>query len=283
MLPLNRPTPALKPFVAGYACIDVPLLPGQRHQARATPLACPAILLLDQGDIRITDGPAAGQRTPPATFVGQLTRSGGHDYTGPIHGFLIQLAPAGGHDLLGCAMPRFANASVPMQQALPPELAGSLENVVHASTDFAARCAAADAVLLAWARQRRARPGLGAAAAELLMNSQGQLEIEEVAARLDVSARTLLRLFTRQVGMSPKNFARPMPCANSATPTSRTSSATTATLPAKRRATTSTKAGPSTACCASWIIRHCERSSRCRFFTIPDGICFSNCAGIARA
>jgi|SRR6476661_2998398 len=210
MLPVNPPTPELQPFVAGYACIDVPLLPGQRHQARATPLGCPAILLLDQGDIRITDGPAAGQRTPPATFVGQLTRSGGHDYTGPIHGFLIQLAPAGGHDLLGCAMPRFANASVPMQQALPPELAGSLENVVHASTDFAARCAAADAVLLAWARQRRARPGLGAAAAELLMNSQGQLEIEEVAARLDVSARTLLRLFTRQVGMSPKNFARLM-------------------------------------------------------------------------
>ncbi|KUG07976.1 helix-turn-helix transcriptional regulator [Solirubrum puertoriconensis] len=202
------PAAALQPFIVGYADVFVPLPPDQRYAARIIPIGCPAIVLFHEGQIRITDGPAANQIAPPAGFVGQLTRSGGNEYTGTIRGFIVQLTPAGAYDLLRCEVSRYQNATVPLHQALGAPMADGIARQLRPDLDFAGCCAAADAFFLHQLAKQQATLGLGGQAAALLMRSQGQLEVEDVALQLEVSVRTLLRRFSREVGMPPKTFAR---------------------------------------------------------------------------
>jgi AraC-like DNA-binding protein len=205
---ISPPAEALRPFVTGYVDLEVPLPAGQHLEARIIPLGCPALLWLFASEITVTDGPAQGFRTPPASFVGQITRSGGTAYTGPVRGFLVQLAPAGAFDLLGCEVSRYQNLTVPLAEAMGPALAADWSQQLAQAPDFAARCRAADGFLLALHQARQPHPGVGAAAAGLLTRHHGTLEMSEVAQQLGIAVRTLLRRFGREVGMAPKTFAR---------------------------------------------------------------------------
>lgn len=202
------PAAALQPFVVGYADLFVPLPQHQTYAARIVPLGCPAIVLFYEGQVRITDGPNAHELAPPAGFVGQITRSSGNEYTGTTRGFAVQLAPAGAYDLLRCEVHRYQNTTVPLHHALGAQLASGIARQLGPGMDFASRCAAADAFLLHHLAIQQATLGLGGRAAAMLVRSQGQLAVEEVARQLEVSVRTLLRHFSREVGLSPKTFAR---------------------------------------------------------------------------
>jgi AraC-like DNA-binding protein len=207
LLSFTPSAPALQPFIAGYADIFLPLPPGATYKARVIPLGCPTILLLDEGLIRITDA-TASQFVSRASFIGQRTHSGGSEYTGTTWGFMIQLAPAGAYDLLRRNISDFQNATVPLDHALGEKATALLLQKLSSATNLKARCAAADEFFLSYLPAQPTT--VGSKAAECLTRSNGLMEIEDVAARLKVSVRTLSRRFTHEVGMSPKTFARLM-------------------------------------------------------------------------
>lgn len=193
--------------MVSYAAFAADVPPGQAILARVIPPGVPVITLLLSGQIRITDGPAAGQYAPPAGLTGQLTRSGGTACAGELRGFSVHFAPAGLHDLLHRGVAHLRDATVTLSSEFGPE-AAAYEQAIRTAPDFASCCALSDAFF------RRllpgAAPGLGAAAAAQLQQHQGQLDIEALAQGLGVSERTLLRRFRHEVGVSPKHFARLM-------------------------------------------------------------------------
>jgi AraC-like DNA-binding protein len=82
------------------------------------------------------------------------------------------------------------------------------EQCIAEARDDAARVAVADTFLLQQLRRhlRDARPALEMA--RLLWSSHGQLSIERLAQSHGVSYKRLERVFARDVGLSPKHFAR---------------------------------------------------------------------------
>lgn len=198
---------ALQPYVSSYAGFALEIPPGEELCARVIPPGVPVMTIVLSGQIRITDGPAAGQFAPPAGLTGQLTRSGGTACAGALECFAVHFAPAGVHDLLGVSVAGLQNATVAAAEVLGPGAETYLQ-ALRTAPDFAARGRLSDEFFAGWLPG--AAPGLGAAAAGLLQARQGLLDIEELALRLGVSERTLLRRFRHEVGLSPKHFARLM-------------------------------------------------------------------------
>ncbi|GAA4374023.1 AraC family transcriptional regulator [Hymenobacter koreensis] len=204
-----QPAVELRPFITAYSAFEAALPPGEEIHAQVIPPGVPVITLLLSGHIRITDGPAAGQTAPPAAFTGQLTRSGGTACGGHLHTFMVHFSPAGAHDLLGIDMKPLQNTTVELSAAAGAGTEAYLQ-AIQKAPDFVTRCHLTDAFFEDVRQRSGQAPGLGAAAAQLLMQHAGKLEVENLAQRLGISARTLLRRFTHEVGVSPKSFARLM-------------------------------------------------------------------------
>jgi AraC-like DNA-binding protein len=122
-------------------------------------------------------------------------------------GFAVQFTPAGAHDLLGIDVSKFQNATVALTEVLGAT-ADTYVQQLHAASGFAERCRVTDAFFRRWLEMGSRAAGVGATAAEMLALSHGRLEVEALAQQLGLSVRTLLRRFTREVGVSPKHYAR---------------------------------------------------------------------------
>jgi AraC-like DNA-binding protein len=83
-----------------------------------------------------------------------------------------------------------------------------LEQRLAEAPSDAARVAQADAFLLRRLARSTRDPQLSLRAAQLLSASYGQLTIERLATSHGLSYRRLERAFARDVGLSPKHFAR---------------------------------------------------------------------------
>lgn len=89
-----------------------------------------------------------------------------------------------------------------------------LQAACAATLSLGASASAADILgalhrdLLVFARDKKANAGPELMAAAWLRESDGQMRLRDIAARLEVSERNLRRRFTDHVGCSPKTYAR---------------------------------------------------------------------------
>lgn len=120
----------------------------------------------------------------------------------------VRFMPGWGGALLGEPPERLAEAGLLPAQALRHRALDALHERLRAVEGFAARVALLERDLLAWLRHSEVPSPLLRAALEWQQRRQGQGSVAELAEALAVGPRRLQRLFRRQLGLSPKQYAR---------------------------------------------------------------------------
>jgi AraC-like DNA-binding protein len=145
--------------------------------------------------------------TPETVVVGpQSYRRTRLFLSGDVHNFTIRFQPGGFHALFGVPMPGLVNQGAAIGDVLGSAAIALRDAILHAP-DFAGRVAAAEHWLAA--RLGDAGPvDPVARMAALLHRAGGRLPIAALARRAGLSDRQFTRRFERQVGLTPKLFAR---------------------------------------------------------------------------
>lgn len=129
----------------------------------------------------------------------------GHD--GRATCLQLDLTPAGVRALLGVPAGELAGRAVELDALLGDEARRLVERLADAPT-WAARFAELEAALLARAAQAPPPWPDVAYAERRLRETAGRLPVEALARELGCSRRHLARRFARDVGLTPKTFAR---------------------------------------------------------------------------
>ena len=126
--------------------------------------------------------------------------------SGSLHVFTIRFQPGGFNALFGTPMATLVNEGVELRDVIGPA-AIELSDAVMLARNFDERVSAA----AHWLRSKldRAPPfDLVARSAAALQRSGGRLSVSELARQTELSDRQFTRRFERQVGLTPKLFAR---------------------------------------------------------------------------
>lgn len=155
--------------------------------------------------VRLNGGPA--WLLPETIVVGPQTYRRAHLYlSGRIHVFNILFQPVGFHRLVGIDMTSLVNEDPIASDVLGPS-AVTLGDAVRGATDFKSRVAAAERWLGTKLDGRDSDEPIGHAS-RLLIATRGCARIDDLVGRSGLSARQFQRRFAKQVGMTPKLFAR---------------------------------------------------------------------------
>jgi AraC-like DNA-binding protein len=184
------PHPALARWISSYWTIETG--PG-RHVIRTVPDACV--------DVTVRLG-----RTPRAFVAGTHPRAHSWRIRGRLHLFGARLLP-GTAALLGIDAAALAPDWTPLDAFVRRAVVARLLGATARAADDAARAAAFDAFFSDRLLNRQLDPRL-AAALRHVFAAEGQVAVAALAKQSGAHARTLVRLFERSVGLSPKRFAR---------------------------------------------------------------------------
>jgi AraC-like DNA-binding protein len=164
------------------------------------------VVNLEEDELRIypEDG-AACRRFPGAVVSGAYRRCFAIDAR--QHGSIVgvHFKPGGAFAVLGVPPGLLADQHVELE-ALWPRFAGELRQRLCAAASPRARFAVLEQALLA--RLARRREGHAAVMFALDQLDRPDVTVGEVAARLQLSRRRLIELFTAEVGMTPKRMSR---------------------------------------------------------------------------
>jgi AraC-like DNA-binding protein len=125
---------------------------------------------------------------------------------GPLGTISVRLRAEVAANLLGERMQDFLDAQIGLDDLFRASQVSLLEEILAGARTSAERFAYVEKFILANLRTRQAEPVTSRAAALLRRNPQ--LRVWQLAARLDISERQLLRNFYAMFGMGTKQFAR---------------------------------------------------------------------------
>ena len=163
------------------------------------------IYLAEPFRLRIDDGPL--QTSPETVVVGpQSSRRIQLYMPSEIHLFNILFQPAGLNRLLGIDMTSLVNQGITARDALGKH-ATRLNDAVRLAPDFSSRVAAAEHWLGSMLNGSPRRDSIDVGS-RVLWATRGSARIYALAERSGLSARQFQRRFTRQIGLSPKLYAR---------------------------------------------------------------------------
>lgn len=197
------PAPALRDFISAYYSFEVDL-PYIRDLLRAE-LGQMRFVLQGSGHYFFEDG-----RVEPCTsmtLTGPTSAPLRFEATGPLHVFGIGLMPAGWHALIGCAADEIANDVTDLASVIGLPARQMLEQLRNAASNHE-RAAIADTALLRLMPHARAVPYWFTQAMNDWLTATPSPQVDELLARVDVSARQVERLSKRIYGASPKLLAR---------------------------------------------------------------------------
>ena len=121
----------------------------------------------------------------------------------------VTLRPGGAHALLGLPLGDLTNRVIELEDLLGPATVRALQRRLAGAPSAAPRFALLVAFLRALREASRARPSARVAEAlEVIDVAPGEARVLEIARDLAVSPKHLRTLFEREVGLSPKRYAR---------------------------------------------------------------------------
>jgi AraC-like DNA-binding protein len=173
-------------------------LPARPHQIIDIYLAEPFKLRVDGGPM--TQAPETVVVGPQSSRHTQLYLSG------EIHVFNILFQPTGLNRLVGIDMTSLVNEGIAARDVFGNR-ASVLSDLVRSAPDFPARVAAAERYIGAMLDTLAPADAIDTASRSMLATC-GRARIDDLVARSGLSARQFQRRFTRQVGLSPKLYAR---------------------------------------------------------------------------
>jgi AraC-like DNA-binding protein len=122
---------------------------------------------------------------------------------GNSHTFGIKFAPGGFFPFLKTPVSSLANLAIPVEQVFGSEVK-DLESLILATEDENVMTAAADAFLLKRIPQPDEKLDLARQLVERILHEPEILTVDGLSARTNVGVRSLQRLFSQYVGVSPK-------------------------------------------------------------------------------
>lgn len=208
-----RPTPVLRQYVDSYVGFDLGGLPTGVHCGPPSRALTAVISLSDPLEVAagVDDG-------SPVTRFGSVAgglrcRSVAIHHDGRQRGVQLSLTPLGARAIYGMPAAELAHRLVPLDELLGA-LAVELVDRLRSATTWAARFTALDELLLRAVgraacgdRVHWVRPEV-AEAWRRLVAARGCVQVGAVATELGWSRRYLTERFRREVGLSPKTFAR---------------------------------------------------------------------------
>jgi AraC-like DNA-binding protein len=201
-----KPRPELRDVVRSFGEQRIDLgkatatwtIPARPHQILDIYLTEPWKAQIDGGPLK---------RSPEAVVVGPQSR---HCFrlhmSGQIHVFNILFQPAAFHRLIGIDMASLVNQDPAAKDILGMH-ASLLRDAVLSASDFPTRVAAAEQCIGKMLDERPPVDGIDRAS-RLLVATRGRARIDALAERAGLGPRQFQRQFTRQVGLSPKLYAR---------------------------------------------------------------------------
>jgi AraC-like DNA-binding protein len=192
----QAPHPALRPWVRRFMVIEFSAGHGDAHLPDTSAVAAFSFGGACRGD--------GGEPVPPNAFSGLRETLRVHQHGAGHAVLLAKFTPAGAAALLRPPQAEFAGITADLRGELaPPAELERLHRCLAAAADHRQRVRLLEEFLFV---RLRGRPDpLVAAAAALL--EHGNLRIEALARRLELSQSALERRFRRVVGLPPKRFA----------------------------------------------------------------------------
>lgn len=183
------PSSALEPWIESYWEVRWALPPGKVHRQTNLSHACVNATVEDDGEWLYG--------VPGPTFVREISGVG--------RVFGIKFRPGAFYPWYGKPLRPLYDGRIPLAEALGKAIEG-WRSIVLAEEDFARRAELSDAF---WARLRpESAPGEAARCAQRIMTDRTLLRVEDACAALGHDLRSLQRLFSREVGVSPKEVIR---------------------------------------------------------------------------
>lgn len=185
-----------------WSIADGPAYPAER----ILPTGTTELVINLSADVVAITNHSGSQRYSGAAVSGPYT--GSFDIDAREHTAMIgvHFKPGGVRAVLGVAPHELLDAHVDLD-ALWGRAAGFRDRICEA-TSTAQRLAIVEAALLAQFRDDRQPAGAVSFAMDALRVASHQPSIATVARDVGLSHRRLIQLFTEQIGMSPKRFAR---------------------------------------------------------------------------
>ena len=204
-----RVTPAapLRGLIGWYSGYRQDGVPPARHRGLPSPYLTLIITLDDPLTVARHPDPA-DRPGDYRTLVGGLhTTPALITHPGRQSGVQVHLSPLGARALLGLPAGELAGRDLAGDDVLG-RVAGELHERMRAATDWPARFAVLDQVLLDRADLDQQVPPDVAEAWRLLLRSGGQVRAAELASRVGWSPRYLQRRLLAETGLTPKAAAR---------------------------------------------------------------------------
>ena len=126
--------------------------------------------------------------------------------SGPIGGVMVRLRPATAARLTRCEMSTFQDSAFSLEDVFDAVSLSLLAEQLAEASDFRARIAAVEMLLLRYLKDDRSDEVISGAV-RYLRRDPG-LSISALASKFDCSERHFSRQFHRSIGTSPKQFAR---------------------------------------------------------------------------
>lgn len=163
------------------------------------------IHLANPYQVRIDGG--AAKASPEIAVVGPQTYRRAHvQLSGEIHVFNILFQPTGLNRLIGINMTSLVNQDLAASDVLGKS-AAVLGEAVRKAPDFCSRVAAVERWVGMILEKRGPDDAIGLASQRMIA-VRGRARIEDLVAKSDLSTSQFQRRFAKQVGMTPKLFAR---------------------------------------------------------------------------
>jgi AraC-like DNA-binding protein len=155
--------------------------------------------------------PAGGETSRPSaalTCIGMRGSALAIRQPGRLDHFAIRFRPAGLTAFAEVPVGELTQRCWDMRELWHARTASELAERLASAVDDESRVERVDAFLLALLLRSRRDAQLARQAAHMLAMSHGQLPIGRLASQLGVDYKRLERAFVRDVGLSPKHFAR---------------------------------------------------------------------------
>lgn len=197
------PSPGLRRYVRAFA---------QRNAMDASmeqrmPAYLETVLHFDFGDLLTVHSPGGRYGARRRSIVGPHTRGGvSLRFDGDIDTFAIFLQPSALWYLFRVPVSDLMEAHYDADDVIGNG-ASRLWNTLAATTDFNRRVEIAEQFLAPYAG-RAARGTTISSAATILAREGGRITVPGLASRVQLSVRQLERSFIREIGITPKRFAR---------------------------------------------------------------------------
>ncbi len=201
------PSPPLDLIVERYWLAEAPYLPGQVVEVPASAGIHHGILFCCKvpHSFRYHDGRVS--TVPKCCVAGHLTQGLVNFITDPSEVFGVAFKPTALYKVLGLAPEKLTDAFIDTEVAFG-QAGKRLRQQWEASHSFEAYIQVAESFLSHYLSKNKMQKGHTEHAIAMIIDHEGNISMGAIGKALHISERHLLRTFTKEVGISPKLYAR---------------------------------------------------------------------------